>query len=229
MNEPVHVSTGVLSNKSIIHHLNTTKDIVIHPFYEDQLSTSSYDVTLGIHYCRENENFSHLPFNPWNASHIKNHWKQPEVASKVGDENIASHYGCEIGDRVILIEPNETILAHTNEFIGGRKHITTMMKARSSMGRCGVSVCKCAGWGDVGYINRWTMEIQNASRSPVVLIVGQKIAQIIFFETGDCIGSYEDVGSYQIDSSQDLVNVVCNWKPTDIIPRIKKISNRTMV
>ncbi|MCX8513508.1 MAG: hypothetical protein ORN26_00305 [Candidatus Pacebacteria bacterium] len=43
------------------------------------------------------------------------------------------------------MRPGETILAHTNEFIGGRNHITTMMKARSSMGRSFIEVCKCAG------------------------------------------------------------------------------------
>ena len=49
-------------------------------------------------------------------------------------------------DRVIFLKPGETILGHTNEFIGGRKTVTTMMKARSSMGRNFIEVCKCAGW-----------------------------------------------------------------------------------
>lgn len=31
-----------------------------------------------------------------------------------------------------------------------RKTVTTMMKARSSMGRNFIEVCKCAGWGDIG-------------------------------------------------------------------------------
>ena len=47
------------------------------------------------------------------------------------------------------LHPGETILAHTQEFIGGRECVTTMMKARSSLGRVFVAVCKCAGWGDV--------------------------------------------------------------------------------
>jgi hypothetical protein len=48
-------------------------------------------------------------------------------------------------DRVIFISPQETILAHTQEFIGGRKTVTTMMKARSSLGRNFIEICKCAG------------------------------------------------------------------------------------
>jgi hypothetical protein len=39
----------------------------------------------------------------------------------------------------------KTILGHTNEFLGGRGSVTTMMKARSSMGRNFIEVCKCAG------------------------------------------------------------------------------------
>jgi deoxycytidine triphosphate deaminase len=78
----------------------------------------------------------------------------------------------------------ETILAHTNEFIGGRETVTTMMKARSSMGRNFIEVCKCAGWGDIGYVNRWTMEITNNSRFySIPLVVGRRIAQIVFFDS----------------------------------------------
>ena len=45
-------------------------------------------------------------------------------------------------DRIIWLKPGETILGHTNEFLGGRKTVTTMMKARSSMGRNFIEVCK---------------------------------------------------------------------------------------
>ena len=36
-------------------------------------------------------------------------------------------------DRVILLAPGETVLGHTQEFIGGREHITTMMKGGPSL------------------------------------------------------------------------------------------------
>ena len=45
-------------------------------------------------------------------------------------------------DRIIWIKPGETILGHTLEYIGGRHTITSMMKARSSMGRNFIEVCK---------------------------------------------------------------------------------------
>jgi dCTP deaminase len=141
-------------------------------------------------------------------------------------------------DHIIFLGPGETILGHTNgqshcirtlctrpsssvcgwwlEFLGGRHTVTTMMKARSSLGRNFIEVCKCAGWGDIGYINRWTMEItstlhltrasERASELPsdgrcvplltwcgalstdnsryysIPLVVGRRIAQIVFFD-----------------------------------------------
>jgi len=45
-----------------------------------------------------------------------------------------------------------------------------------------MSVCKCAGVGDVGYIARWTMEITNHSHATIELPVGLRVAQILFYE-----------------------------------------------
>ena len=137
------------------------------------------------------------------------------------DEKQASEYGCNIGDKIILIQPGSTILAHTREYIGGKNNITTMMKARSSLGRSSVSICKCAGWGDVGYVNRWTMEIQNSSKSILVLIVGQRVGQIIFFNTGDVINPYNIKGSYQHTSHNNLEKIIESWKPEMMLPNVK--------
>ena len=123
-------------------------------------------------------------------------------------------------DRVILLRPGETILAHTQEFIGGRDTVTTMMKARSSLGRTFIEVCKCAGWGDVGYVNRWAMEITNNSNNYIVpLVVGRRIAQIVFFETGPILsGDYAKKGKYQ--SETDMRKLKKLWKPEMILPRL---------
>jgi len=51
----------------------------------------------------------------------------------------------------------------------------------------------------VGYVNRWTMEITNNSRYySIPLVVGRRIAQIVFFDTeGIEQQSYEASGKYQ--------------------------------
>ena len=129
-------------------------------------------------------------------------------------------------DRVILIAPNETILSHTIEFIGGRNGtdelpaVTSEMRARSSIGRIGIAVCKCAGWGDIGYVNRWTMEITNFSSSVTPLPVGLRIAQIIFHTTEKIKDEdqYFQKGKYQ--SKFDLDTLMKKWKPSDMLPRL---------
>jgi dCTP deaminase len=81
-------------------------------------------------------------------------------------------------------------------------------------------VCKCAGWGDVGYINRWTMEITNNSRHYAIpLVVGRRIAQIVFFETGHILNNdYSSSGKYQ--SHQDLTKMKKEWNPSSMLPKL---------
>ena len=123
----------------------------------------------------------------------------------------------------------ETILAHTIEFIGGKNYITTMMKARSSMGRNFIEVCKCAGWGDVGFTNRWTMEITNNSRHYVIpLVVGRRIAQIVFMKTGAIAGAdYTEGGKYQ--GTGNIRELKREWKPRMMLPKLyqdREVSRR---
>lgn len=205
-------------------------DIVISPFRDDNLSTSSYDVTLGEHYFVEQPpDRDRAPiFNIWNKDHVERVWgiaplRAAEAKDALRDFTI-DWAGIAPKDRVILLGPGETILAHTNEFIGGKDHITTMMKARSSLGRSFIEVCKCAGWGDVGYINRWTMEITNNSQHySIPLVVGRRIAQIVFFETGPILDrstGYAKHGKYQ--ASNDLATLKKSWDPSQMVPRLYK-------
>ena len=95
-----------------------------------------------------------------------------------------------------------------------------MMNARSSLGRNFINVCKCAGWGDVGYVNRWTMEISNASQHYIIpLVVGRRIAQLVFFETGPIVGGdYSATGKYQ--TSTKMGELKKQWRPEMMLPRL---------
>ena len=155
-----------LSDKKILEH-KKAGTIVIEPFTRKNLATSSYDVTLGEWFFREQQpKYNHSLYNIWSKEHTEHVWGANKVERAVIAKEAFKKYkfewdGISPNDKVIMLRPGETILAHTNEFIGGRDIVTTMMKARSSMGRNFIEVCKCAGWGDVGYVNRWTMEITN--------------------------------------------------------------------
>lgn len=213
-----------LSDRRILEHMKKGT-VVIEPFKRENLATSSYDVTLGEWYFREQrpDQFRNL-FNIYSKSDTALVWDTKPERAKPAREALAgvnvSWEGIDPEDRVILIEPGETILAHTEEFIGGRREVTTMMKARSSLGRNFIAVCKCAGWGDVGYVNRWTMEISNHSRHYIIpLVVGRRIGQLVFFETGPILeNNYVKKGKYQ--SSDSLAEVKKGWKPELMLPRL---------
>lgn len=215
-----------LSDRKILEEMKRG-DISIEPFKQENLATSSYDVTLGEWYFREHPTkHHHHIYNIWNKEHTDHVWGTVPTRAEFARDIFAKYrfdwIGIKPNDRVILLEPGETVLAHTNEFIGGKDHITTMMKARSSLGRNFIEICKCAGWGDVGYINRWTMEITNNSKHYAIpLVVGRRIAQIIFFETGPILAQkadYTKTGKYA--SSTNMKDLKKNWKPEMMLPKL---------
>lgn len=191
--------------------------LLIEPFDPSQLKPNSYDVRLGaefLHHPVEDDGTRRL-FVPSSKSSVSQHWRQ---GTPVTWQEFLSTYGAsrmltedEINDhaedlpldtRVIPLMPGETILATTEEFIGSVPNapITTKMQARSSTGRSWLSVCKCAGLGDVGYCNRWAMEIKNESPDLIIpLVVGQRLAQIVFMYTKGDIQNY--TGKYQASLS----------------------------
>ena len=215
----------ILASESIKDKYLTGK-IVIFPYNEKNLKSSSYDVTLGEYYYEEQKDSDLKIYNLYDKDHVAKVWGKPKQAKRIGDysnfSDVLIHLTNNIKptDKIILLPPNTTILAHTNEFIGGVKNITTMMKARSSLGRNFIAVCKCAGYGDIGYFNRWTMEITNNSNYyRIPLIVGRRIAQIVFMKTTKNYDDYIELeGKYQV--SKDLHKLADNWSPEDMLPKM---------
>lgn len=194
--------TTVLSDKQLKEEI-LKGNIVLYdpnrPNLEKQIGNCSIDITIGPNFYRHEKLNSNDIFNPWDKTNI-NHW----ILCKADD--------------FIILKPNEFILAHTNEFIGGKKCITTMMKARSSIGRNNIQICSCAGWGDINYINRWTMEIRNGNNFSIKIPVGARVGQIVFFYTGETEIPYQ--GKYQ--GTLELKNLVETWSPECMLPRLYK-------
>jgi dCTP deaminase len=180
----------VLLSDRRIRQAMAAGDIVIEPFEAGNLGTNSYDVRLGEFYFEPNRNMQTVSF--LSEEQTRKFWGEPIRATSI-----------------IPVRPGDTILAHTIEIVGGRNGYTTSMRARSSIGRSCMSVCKCAGVGDVGYIARWTMEITNHSHATIELPVGLRVAQILFFEVGDTDKQY--AGKYGQSNE---------WSPYDMLPRL---------
>ncbi len=215
---------SLLSDRAINHRIKQGS-IVIEPYHSAQLGTASYDVTLGPHYFREQQpEVGQGVYNPYDEKMVRRVWGESRIAQSASEwmeSNTKKLNGIFQNDLIIWVEPGETILGHTMEFLGGRDTVNTMMKARSSMGRNFIETCKCAGWGDIGYVNRWTMEITNNSRHySIPLIVGRRIAQIVFFETdGPTKGrSYADEGKYQV--TPNVEELKSAWVPESMLPKM---------
>jgi dCTP deaminase len=179
----------LLSDKRIMEE-RERGNIVIDPFEERQLGTNSYDCRLGEWYFQPTKYLDVVDFT--DEEQARSFWGEPLRA-----------------ESTIAVKPGTTILAHTQETVGGQNGFTTTMHARSSVGRSGLSVCKCAGVGDVGYIARWTMEISNHTTCTIILPVGLRICQIKFDFVGETLKQYR--GKYGQEDE---------WTPYDMLPRL---------
>jgi len=220
---------SLLSNTAIKRHL-CQGTIVIDPFDERHLGTCSYDVSLGEWFFREQDPGEGIRmYSPYSEEDVRRVWGKPRKAEpfcvwlEQFDTCERLGKGISPDDLIIWIAPGETLLCHTEEFIGGCGGIvTTMMKARSSMGRNFIEICKCAGWGDVGFTHRWTMEVTNNSRYYTIpLVVGRRVAQIAFFEVEpieDPNHAYPGRGKYQ--TTPDINELKESWTPEIMLPKM---------
>src|SRR5688572_25950165 len=130
----------ILSNKQILERLGNS--IVIEPFNPANVNTSSYDVTLGEAYYIEHRPawwrrlFGARLFNIWDYDHVARIWGEPYRAIPACEAfRFRSWFwggrywpkGIRREDLIIMLPPKHTILAHTDEFIGGRASVAARM------------------------------------------------------------------------------------------------------
>ncbi len=215
----------LLSRNAVLRHKDAG-NIVIDPFNDRQLKTASYDITLGEWFWREaHPEGRQTVHNVYDEVSTRAIWQGPFRSEKTRtvEERLGRRFAnIHSDDEVILLRPGETILAHTREFIGGRRSVVGKMYSRSSLGRNFIEVCKDAGWGDVGYFNRWTMEITNNSQYfTIPLVVGRRIGQMVFYEVEPLAQTPDYVsegGKYQF--SQDIEELKRTWSPEMMIPKM---------
>lgn len=215
--------SGVFSDREIKAAVKSGQ-IVIDPYLPENIKGASVDLRLGEWFYVTDSASNQDYYNPFNSASVDDYFKGPLKA--VSNQEWADHHSRKpwknipLDHPIIVLRPHERLLAHTVEFIGILYEGTTGMQARSTWGRNGIVVCKDAGWGDPGYINRWTMEIQNDNNVSVVLPVGMRIAQMVFYHMGKSDKVYGDNDKYHVSGT--IKQMKRAWKPEMMLPRAFK-------
>ena len=235
LGERVLAQGGVFSNIELMVAMETGHVICDPP--PQNVAGSSIDTTIGHYFYRTgvDDHGKNSIFNPFDEQSTLEYFgdaQEAEPASTVikrlGEQAIHratldALQAYPPDHPVISMAPRERILAHTNEFIGIRSPGTTSMQSRSTTGRVGWASCLCAGWGDPGYINRWTMEVYNFNHRWVLIPEGYRMAQITMFSTGPVSSEYSKMtGKYQTVGSDNLETLKGVWQPSFILPRAYK-------
>ena len=143
-------------------------NIVVEPFDISCLGTNSYDVHLGKHLA-----------------------KYDDEILDAKQHNKISHF--EIPEEGFILEPNNLYLGVTKEYTETHAHVP-FLEGKSSVGRLGIDIHATAGKGDVGFCNTWTLEISVSM--PVRIYAGMPIGQLIYFMvSGDIENYYNKKGS----------------------------------
>ncbi len=83
-----------------------------------------------------------------------------------------------ISEDGMLLLPGKLYLGSTNEYTES-KDLIPCIDGRSSLGRLGINVHATAGFGDIGFKGKWTLEITVVQ--PVVIYPNIEIAQIYYY------------------------------------------------
>lgn len=218
---------GVLSNVQIEKAV-ADGQIVCRPFNPEHIGQASLDVTLGSWFYKTEKLNERTIYNPFDREDVERYFDGPYRAlphKQWADLNGHKLFtGIPKDQPLILLRPQERILAHTHEFVGINPPGCAVLHSRSSMGRNGVAVAFDAGFIDPGYINRITLEVFNLNLTEsIVLPVGERIGQLIFHETGEVDGNYGlgrhqgMSGKYQTGTNID--DLIRTWTPDQMLPK----------
>lgn len=163
-------------------------NIVIEPFYPEQLGASGYDLHLGA-----------------NMYMLR---KDVAIDPK---KDVSQFYEAFHINEYAILKPNTLYLGVTVEYTEAHGFVP-VMEGKSSLGREGIASHWCAGMGDVGFCGHWTLEI--VVINPTIVYAGMPIGQLIWNTVeGDIEDSYRDTGSYNTAASKDPWPVLPNlWK-----------------
>lgn len=165
----------MLTGKEIIDRVNSG-DIYIDGFDKTKVNPNSYNLTLSdklkVYTLRKYMDGTIIPL---------------DMAKDNPTEDIY------INSNGIVLEPGILYLGSTNEYTAC-KNLIPCIDGRSSIARLGICVHVTAGFGDIGFRGKWTLEITVVH--PVRIYANCEICQIYYEEpTGNTSIQYN--GKYQ--------------------------------
>ena len=154
----------ILSNQDILAKIEE-HEIIINPFDKNAVGPCSVDLTLGDCFLVFRQGYL---FRPNDTEKI---FKNSEVVHTEGEP--------------FLLSPNQFVLAQTLEKISISKNFAATLEGKSSVARLGI-VVHAAGLVNPGTglksPTTLTLEISQQANSPVELVPGMPIIQIIFHQ-----------------------------------------------
>lgn len=130
--------------------------IHIHPFDPKCVGPNSYDLKLSDEICT----YCLGPFDDVLDPKVKNNTHRVKIPEEGK-----------------VLKPGILYLASTVEEAGS-EHYVPMLEGRSSLGRLGLKVHLTAGFGDLGFQRRWTLEFEVTHS--LRIYAGMRICQIYF-------------------------------------------------
>ncbi|MCL2664927.1 MAG: dCTP deaminase [Defluviitaleaceae bacterium] len=156
----------ILSGEEIKSKLGA--DIIIDPFEKKLLNTNSYNLRL------------HNELLVYENAYLD---MKKENKAKI----------IPIPSDGLILSPGVLYLGRTMEYTETHGFVP-MLEGRSSVGRLGLFIHVCAGFGDIGFKGYWTLEIHCIQ--PIKIYAGVEICQIYYHAV---VGEYtaEYTGKYQ--------------------------------
>ncbi len=182
---------SILLQSAILSHMASGNIDIAH-FNPARLNANSYDLTLGGKMLVLAPNSRVLdPKRDLSANYMS-------VVTETDQD----------GQEYFTLWPSQLYLGVTQEWTNTRG-LVPIMEGKSSLARMGVSVHKCAGFGDDGFAGHWTLEIE-VSR-PIRLYVGMPIGQLVYHTIeGESTAEYQNSGSYNNDEA--VPGIPNTWK-----------------
>jgi len=146
-------------------------DIFIEPFREEQLNPNSYNLRLDDKLLVYEE----VVLDPKKENRVR------EIS---------------IPEEGLVLEPKTLYLGSTIEKTETH-NLVPMLEGRSSWARLGLAIHISAGFGDIGFIGHWTLEIH--CLHPIRIYPGVEIAQMFFHTICGTVVEY-DSNKYQCNS-----------------------------